>query len=29
MWLYERHSSKHLDGASEKIRAKVDKELAK
>jgi uncharacterized membrane protein (DUF485 family) len=29
MWLYERHSSKNLDGASEKIRDKVDKELAK
>ena len=29
MWLYERHSSKHLDGASEKIRDKVDKELGK
>jgi hypothetical protein len=29
MWLYERHSSKHLDAASEAIRAKVDKELAK
>jgi uncharacterized membrane protein (DUF485 family) len=29
MWLYERHSSKNLDAASEKIRDKVDKELAK
>jgi uncharacterized membrane protein (DUF485 family) len=29
MWLYERHSSKNLDGPSEKIRDKVDKELAK
>jgi uncharacterized membrane protein (DUF485 family) len=29
MWLYERHSSKNLDSASEKIRDKVDKELAK
>ena len=29
MWLYERHSSKNLDEASEKIRDKVDKELAK
>jgi uncharacterized membrane protein (DUF485 family) len=29
MWLYERHSTKNLDAASEKIRDKVDKELAK
>jgi uncharacterized membrane protein (DUF485 family) len=29
MWLYERHSSKNLDAASEKIRDQVDKELAK
>ena len=29
MWLYERHSSRNLDGASEKIRDKVDQELAK
>ena len=29
MWLYERHSSKNLDVASEKIRDQVDKELAK
>jgi uncharacterized membrane protein (DUF485 family) len=26
-WLYERHSSKHLDGASEALKAKVEKEL--
>ena len=26
-WLYERHSSKHLDDASEAIKAKVEKEL--
>ena len=26
-WLYERHSSKHLDAASEAIKAKVEKEL--
>ena len=29
MWLYERHSSKNLDGRSEALRDKVDKELAK
>jgi uncharacterized membrane protein (DUF485 family) len=29
MWLYERHSSKKLDPASEEIRAKVEKELTK
>jgi uncharacterized membrane protein (DUF485 family) len=29
MWLYERHSSKKLDPASEDIRAKVEKELTK
>jgi uncharacterized membrane protein (DUF485 family) len=26
-WLYERHSSKNLDAASEAIKAKVEKEL--
>ena len=26
-WLYERHSSKHLDEASEALKAKVEKEL--
>jgi uncharacterized membrane protein (DUF485 family) len=26
-WLYERHSSKHLDDASEALKAKVEKEL--
>ncbi|MEY4742436.1 MAG: hypothetical protein RL672_1186 [Actinomycetota bacterium] len=26
-WLYERHSTKHLDDASEAIKAKVEKEL--
>ena len=29
MWLYERHSSKELDGPSEALKAKVEKELAK
>jgi uncharacterized membrane protein (DUF485 family) len=29
MWLYERHSSKKLDPASEAIRLKVEKELTK
>jgi uncharacterized membrane protein (DUF485 family) len=29
MWLYERHSSKALDEAGEKIRIKVDAELGK
>jgi uncharacterized membrane protein (DUF485 family) len=29
MWLYERHSSHSLDGPSDAIRDKVDKELAK
>lgn len=26
-WLYERHSSKHLDAPSEALKAKVEKEL--
>lgn len=29
MWLYERHSSRELDGPSEALKAKVEKELAK
>ena len=29
MWLYERHSSHSLDGPSDALRDKVDKELAK
>jgi uncharacterized membrane protein (DUF485 family) len=29
MWLYERHSTKSLDGPSEALKAKVEKELAK
>ena len=29
MWLYERHSTKELDGPSEALKAKVEKELAK
>ena len=29
MWLYERHSSHSLDGPSDALREKVDKELAK
>ena len=29
MWLYERHSSHTLDAASDALREKVDKELAK
>lgn len=29
MWLYERHSSKKLDPASDALRDKIDKELAK
>jgi uncharacterized membrane protein (DUF485 family) len=29
MWLYERHSTHSLDGASDALREKVDKELAK
>ena len=29
MWLYERHSAKKLDPASEAIREKIEKELSK
>jgi uncharacterized membrane protein (DUF485 family) len=29
MWLYERHSVKNLDGPSEALKAKIEKELAK
>ena len=29
MWLYERHSTRSLDDASDALRDKVDKELAK
>ncbi|MFM7013666.1 MAG: DUF485 domain-containing protein [Actinomycetota bacterium] len=29
MWLYERHSTKELDGPSEDLRVKIEKELAK
>jgi uncharacterized membrane protein (DUF485 family) len=29
MWLYERHSTKKLDGPSEALRDKIEKELAK
>lgn len=28
-WLYERHSSKHLDAASDKLRDEIDGKLAK
>lgn len=29
MWLYERHSTRKLDGPSEDLRQKIEKELAK